>query len=320
MSKLSFGFVVFAGCTGAPRYVGIDGAPAQDAAGATSDGARPDATRPDAADASMPADSGPASDAPRPCTWGAPTILLNVNSSLIDAMPDVSDDGLTLYFTRLISERDSDIYVATRLVNSQPFGTPERLTELDDVNVFEDAPNISKTGTEIFYRKSVLESPGSSIWTASRGSAAAKFTNAQSLGVDGYEPSITGDGLTLYYMAIEAPTVRKLTRPSIGAPWSAPADVMPSMGYGGLDISADGLKLVLSDGPARFLLPPVQVAERATTSAAFGALAPIPSLNVTGDTSTGKAASFNADATQIYMEMILPTGNGGPDIYVASCQ
>src|SRR5947207_81882 len=96
--KLSFVFAVFAGCTGAPRYIGVDGIPAQDAAAAT-----PDGPRPDGADASMPTDAGPAPDGTRPCTWGAPTLLLNVNSSGFEAMADISDDGLTLYWSRTIN-------------------------------------------------------------------------------------------------------------------------------------------------------------------------------------------------------------------------
>ncbi len=59
------------------------------------------------------------------------------------------------------------------------------------------------------------------------------------------EPSISGDGLELYFGCWDDYTMRVCTRPSKDAPWGSPVKIGPPIGYDAYrpDISADGLSL-----------------------------------------------------------------------------
>lgn len=159
----------------------------------------------------------------------------------------------------------------------------------------------------------------SGIWTATRGSPVSGFGPPQSLGLDGYSPSISGDGLTLYFVSLTEPKVKAMTRPSIGGLWGPPQDVYTT-NYTQIDISGDELHLLLSDGPYMFLDAPVAIAHRASKTSPFGAPEPIDVFEVVGDGSLTKSASWSADERRIYVEMELPTGQGATDIYVSTCE
>ena len=147
------------------------------------------------------------------------------------------------------------------------------------------------------------------------------FDPPQSLGIDGFSPTISGDGLTLYYTTTSAPRIlRSISRDSIGGLWNPPEDVMPTE-YLHVEVSGDELRLLLSDGPnGGFPLPPVAVATRTAKRTSFGSPVPIDSFTLAGDTAFGKSAHWDAAERVIYATYNLPSGQGGTDLYISACR
>ena len=112
------------------------------------------ATRPDAASA-----------------FDTPTNVTEVNSTSGDFDPEISSDGLTLYFD---SDRpggvgDRDIWAATRPDTGSAFGSPANVSEVNTTSVDHD-PTISSDGLTLYLSS---ERPGGEgwpdIWVATRG-------------------------------------------------------------------------------------------------------------------------------------------------------
>ena len=91
-------------------------------------------------------------------------ILQKVNASGLNYAPDISGDGLELYFTRLVSGGQTQIYVAKRSRTTDPFGTPQALTAVNTGAV--EAPSLSPDGKKLYYHKQV--GTGYQIYMASR--------------------------------------------------------------------------------------------------------------------------------------------------------
>jgi hypothetical protein len=258
-------------------------------------------------------------DAAPSCTWTTPLIVLNVNSATFETGPTESPDGLALFFTRILNfKNNSDIFVATRSARTSSFGTPSPLSGFDTPLLFEGDPELSTSGLELFYYRAVPEYPGE-IWTATRGTPSSGFGAPQSLGVNGIDPNISGDGLTLYFVDPAEGKVKAMTRAGIGGLWGPPQDVLATP-YGSIDVSADELRLLLSDGPVGFSGAPVAIAQRPDKLSPFGTPVPLAAFNVVGDMGYEKEGSWSADERGIYVLMRLPGGEGVTDIYVSTCE
>ena len=81
-------------------------------------------------------------------------ILAKVNTKGLEYGAAISDDGLTLYFTRAAALGASSpaIYVATRARTTSAFGTPKKLTALTG---FVEAPALSPDGRSIYFHERV---------------------------------------------------------------------------------------------------------------------------------------------------------------------
>jgi hypothetical protein len=260
-------------------------------------------------------------DASPPCNnWSAPVIVSSVNSTTFEGQASESPDRLSLYFTKtIVVAEDSDMLVATRSSPDEAFGTPSAVPGFDTDAVFEDAPELSPSGLELFFRRTAGGS-GSAIFVATRETVDDNFGAPQSLGVDGFDPSISGDGLTLYFASLTGDTIRAMSRNAIGGVWGPPRDVMDTP-YTGVDISGDELRILLSAGPANFDGgPPVVIAERASKDDSFGEPAPINALTLPDDEALSKAAAWADGERTIYLAMDLPTGQGATDIYFSTCE
>jgi hypothetical protein len=80
-------------------------------------------------------------------------ILRNVNTGALQYAAAISADDLELYFTRAnLADQDpgAHILVAARRSVSEPFGEPQRLSQLSG---FVEAPSISLDGNELFFHK-----------------------------------------------------------------------------------------------------------------------------------------------------------------------
>ena len=104
---------------------------------------------------------------------GAPKSLVagGVNSSASDNRPSVTRDGLTIFFdsTRSGGLGGPDLYYATRLRTSDPFGTAIHLSGLSS-SVFDARPYVSKEGSFITFssQRPGGESAAPDIWYATR--------------------------------------------------------------------------------------------------------------------------------------------------------
>lgn len=79
--------------------------------------------------------------------WGTPMLMTTLNSSSRDRSPNISPDGLVIYFAsdRPGGEGNNDIYMATRASTSDPFSTPVRVPEVSTAGN-EDDPWVSADG------------------------------------------------------------------------------------------------------------------------------------------------------------------------------
>jgi Tol biopolymer transport system component len=72
--------------------------------------------------------------------FGAPTIVSELASLSDDTTPEVSTDGLTMYFSSdRLNAGDRDIYVTTRADRASPWSTPQRVPELSAANLDDDS-------------------------------------------------------------------------------------------------------------------------------------------------------------------------------------
>jgi hypothetical protein len=81
--------------------------------------------------------------------------LASVNRDELQYAPDISADGLTLYYTRvtgLLLWRKTQIMVATRTSPAAPFGPPH---SIDAITGFAEAPSISSDGNTLYFHKLV---------------------------------------------------------------------------------------------------------------------------------------------------------------------
>jgi hypothetical protein len=135
------------------------------------------------------------------------TRVAEINSSAGDNPGSVSADGLTFYFGS--GRRGNfDMYQATRPDLDSPF---QHITDLGSGVVdsaLDNMPFVSPDGMSLYYHRSGTPgSPDHRLWSASRSDLSESFTNAMDLGnivngsptIDSWKPSVSSDGLTLFF-------------------------------------------------------------------------------------------------------------------------
>ena len=201
--------------------------------------------------------------------FGSPTNVAATNSPFSDFGPDISPDGLTLYF---VSTRDTpigqgDVFVTTRSSVNDPFGPPQLV---DGVNTsFDDGgPSATADGLTLYFSSIRPGGVGSyDMWVATRASVNDPFGNVMNLGApvnstvaDG-PSTVTADGLTLYFGSarVGGTDPRDLyvsTRATTSDSWGVPANltaINTPHADGGPNLSPDGLILFFnSDRPGGF--------------------------------------------------------------------
>jgi len=142
--------------------------------------------------------------------FGAPVNLgPPVDSVFDEGHPDISSDGLSLYFS---SDRPgpcggSDIWVASRKALTRPFQRPTKLPAPVNTCADEEGPSISDNGLRLFFSSTRAGGSGrSDLWIATRKSVFAAFDRVANLGptvnssFDDQTPDIAADG-TFYFMS-----------------------------------------------------------------------------------------------------------------------
>jgi len=127
-----------------------------------------------------------------PAHFGNPEILVELNSSYQDGNPNISKDGLELFFVsnRPGGQGNWDLFVATRLSTGERFGEPKPLVNLNTGD-WENHLSISCDGLTLFFSRASSASPANSgkVFLARRESREAEFGNPEPLG----RPVNTGD-------------------------------------------------------------------------------------------------------------------------------
>lgn len=141
----------------------------------------------------MPVDDA-SSDALLPEPWGEPQFLMDLNTTMEDADPELRGDGLEIVFhsTRTGALGGYDLYHATRSTTTSPFGPVQTLTEINS-DAEDLGPGLSGDGLTIVFCY------GQDIVFATRPNLTSPFGARQALpalsspDVD-TAPEISGDG------------------------------------------------------------------------------------------------------------------------------
>ncbi len=170
--------------------------------------------------------------------WGPATNLgPSVNSEANEGAPSISSDGLELYFhdwgvNRPGGTRKADVWVARRASVNDPWGAPENLGDLVNTTENEGTPEISADMLELYFES---ERPGGfgsdDIWVARRATIDAAWEAPVNLGSDintaewEHCPSLSADGLTLFFDRRIPGDLLVSTRTSRADPWQAPVNL-----------------------------------------------------------------------------------------------
>ena len=207
-------------------------------------------------------------------TFGEPTNLgPSVNSANSERGLSISADGLSLFFdSDQPDSGDYNLYVATREAIGAPWGPAVNLGPIvnSPMTYNEAHPSISSDGLELYFsgqhwQPNATGYGQSDLWVTRRQSLSDPWSVPENLGPlvntasNDAEPSISADGLSLYFMSERSGGRGQLdiwvsTRPTINADWGVPTNLGSPVNSSGWEcaptISANGLVLFFqSDQP-----------------------------------------------------------------------
>jgi len=140
-----------------------------------------------------------------PVNVGAP-----VNSKDADGFPDISADGLSLYFVsdRTGGSGGADIWAATRRTTAEPFSVVTNLGTVVNSPSTEWSPSMSADGLALFFASDRAGTLGvMDLWVTLRPTTVSPFGQPINLGplvnssADDAGPELAPDGATLYFMS-----------------------------------------------------------------------------------------------------------------------
>jgi hypothetical protein len=255
-----------------------------------------------------------------------------VNSSYWEGGPNISADGLTLFFAsfRPGGEGGDDLWMTTRTSVSSPWGPPVNLGPTVNSSAHETAPSISAEGLTLFFQSSRSGGFGSwDLWMTTRASLSDPWRSPVNLGPTvntssgDTVPDISADGLTLFF-ASDRPggeggnDLWMTTRASVASPWEPPVNLGPTVnssdGDGGPGISADGLTLFFASGrPGGEGGGDLWMTTRASLSDPWQ---PPVNLGPTVNTSSGEGVpDISADGLTLFFGSNRPGGFGNQDLW-----
>jgi hypothetical protein len=268
-----------------------------------------------------------------------------VNSISNEQAPNISADGLELYFSeysgapfRAGGHGLSDIWVAIRPTKDDPWGTPVNLGSVVNSPANEEHPSISADGLSLYFGSSRTGGTGAQdLWVTTRDTKDSPWGEPVNLGsvvnsiYPDWEPDISADGLSLYFADYQNPRpggygewdIYIVTRPTVSDPWSAPVNLGPPVNSpsleAGADISVDGLALFLSSARSGgFGGADIWMTTRKTQTDNWQ-----PPLNLGPLVNTGSfdaMASISSDGSTLYFCSDRPGGSGGSDLWQVSIE
>jgi hypothetical protein len=195
-------------------------------------------------------------------TFGEPENLgPTVNSSSYDDCPEISADGLEIYFhsMRPGGQGEGDIWMATRTSKGEPWGEPVNLGSSVNSSSYEFDACISADGLSLYVNSLRPGGQGEDdLWLTTRPTIADPWGEAVNLGSTvnspdwEYGPSISADGLSLYFVSNRTggygdSDIWVATRETTKDDWGEPVNLGPTINDAmysqAPSISADGLVL-----------------------------------------------------------------------------
>ena len=274
-------------------------------------------------------------------SFGEPTNLgPTVKSSRDDHGMTISADGLSLYFASSQSDAENvgdwDIWVCTRETTEDEWAPAENLGPIVNSSNGEGYPSISTDGLELFFCSLYWESQrpggcgGADIWVTRRASVFDPWETPENLGVvvnstsHDSEPSISADGLSLYFASIRpggegGMDLYVTTRPTKNDTWSAPVNLGPVVNSSYLDmnpcISGDGLALFFrSCRDGGYGDSDIYLTRRATTSDPWGE--PINLGPIINNSDSQVSFYISPDGSTLYFDTSWPS-TGSYDLWQA---
>jgi Tol biopolymer transport system component len=183
-----------------------------------------------------------------PFTFGEPKNLGRVINRIptggergFDGGPNVSADGLTLYF---VSDRprgygELDLWFAKRKTASDPWQSPVNLGPTVNSSEGEASPSISTDGLELYFDSGPRRPGGqgdADLWVTRRATRSAPWRPPENLGPvvnsphGDSTPQLSRDGLTLYFSSWRPSgfgnrDLWATTRRSLTEPWQLPTNL-----------------------------------------------------------------------------------------------
>jgi hypothetical protein len=252
-----------------------------------------------------------------------------VNSSGSDGSPEISPDGLTLYFDsgRPGGQGDWDIWMTTRSPGGD-WGTPVPLPVPINGPYADSGPSLSADGLSLYFGSNRSGGYGNyDLWISTRQSQDAPWGPPVNLGpkVNGsyYDnhPSISADGLSLYFDSARPGglgyDVWVTRRATLKSPWGTPVNPGWAINDIGIELSPyifhDNLILFFD---SRRVDRDIWMARRPTADESWELAVPLdPPVN-TWDFDTDPSVA--ADGSMLYFGSDRPGGVGGQDLWQTS--
>jgi len=246
--------------------------------------------------------------------FGPPTFFDELNTTVSEAYPYVTSDGLMLFFTYSPDGRiPPDLYVAVRDSTDQPFSAPVNLWNLN-TPAWEFKPFYHEPTQTLYFTSSRADGRGdiyrSQLITTTPGGTLVRFgvpENVTAVNTDISEgcPYLTLDGLSLYFSRGQSGqndiyvAVRSSTTAPFGSPSTAHLDsVNTSQRQWPDSLSADQLTLYLhSDTRPGSGSADIWVATRPDVTSDFSGPRLLPNVN---STASDFDANVSADGLSLY--------------------
>lgn len=256
--------------------------------------------------------------------WGEAVKVPNVNSDSGEGSPDISADGLELYFSSLrpggADLSYADIWKATRATREDVWNEPVNLGPPVNTPGPELNPSISADGLELYFSEGFpSQCPqctlrpggygGGDLWVSKRESRGDDWGVPVNLGpsinTPGWEdyPNISADGLSLYFCSNRPggqgnSDIYVAQRATQNDPWEPATNVGPPVSTSEwqmtTEISADGLALFICTGQWH---SDVRMAVRATVTSPWEAPIPVGAANTSIDE---YGLSLSSDGSTLY--------------------
>jgi eukaryotic-like serine/threonine-protein kinase len=262
-------------------------------------------------------------------TFGKPVSLGPVvNTGAGNYGPCISPAGLELYFHK----DPGEMWVTRRTTLDGEWGPPSSLGPTINSPAYDGGPCLSSDGLSLYFFSDRGDPSGmADLWVTTRATTEDKWGTPANLGApvntasDDWSPSITGDGLELYFTSNRpggygAWDLWVTTRASLSDNWGAPANLGPTINTAAQEnwpgISPDGLLLVFASsrpgGPGNWNL---YMAWRATRKDPWG---PATSLGtVVNSTPWQVGAKISPDGSALYFHSPRSGGFSSCDMWQA---